>query len=135
MRNKLQKISKYRPSVLQGRLDLSAATKGTFSLTVEHPAEQLVFRILCAILVALFFAYLYFVSASILNIMADREAEASLAQIQTSIASLEQQYFALDEGVDQGIAASLGLEPLAGAHYVYVPGNAASAGPLASKEI
>jgi hypothetical protein len=134
MRNKLQKISKYRPSVLQGRLELAAA-HGRFSLTVEHPVEQLIFRTLCAILGLLVFAYLYFVSASILNIMAGREAEASLAQVQSAIASLEQQYFSLDESVDQSIASSLGLTPIAGTQYVYVPGNAASAGPLASKEI
>ena len=134
MRNKLQKISKYRPSALQGRLDLTAA-KGTFSLTIEHPTEQRIFRILCAILGVLLFAYLYFVSASILNIMADREAEASLARVQSAIASLEHEYFALSESVDQGIAASLGLTELENTHYVYVPGNAASAGPIASKEI
>jgi hypothetical protein len=134
MRNKLQKISKYRPSILQGRLELAAA-RGRFSLTVEHPAEQRIFHILCALLALLVVGYLYFVSASILNIMAGREAEASLAQVQSAIASLEQQYFALDEGINQSIASSLGLEPLDGAQYVYVPGNAASVGPLASKEI
>jgi hypothetical protein len=134
MRNKLQKISKYRPSVLQGRLEL-ATTHGRFSLSVEHPAEQRIFRILCALLAVLIAGYLYFVSASILNIMAGREAEASLAQVQSAIASLEQQYFALDEGVDQSIASSLGLTALKDTQYVYVPGNAASVGPLASKEI
>ncbi|HVU75680.1 MAG TPA: hypothetical protein VHD38_02515 [Candidatus Paceibacterota bacterium] len=134
MRNKLQKISKYRPSVLQGRLDL-AAGKGGFSLSIEHPAEQRVFRILCVVLAALLCGYLYFVSASILNIMAQREADSSLAQVQSSIASLEQEYFALDEHVDQSIASSLGLTSVSGTQYVYVPGNAASAGTLASKEI
>lgn len=93
------------------------------------------FRVLCGVLAVLLFGYLYFVSASILNIMAQREAEASLAQVQSTIASLEQEYFALDEHVDQSIASSLGLAPIEGAQYVYVPGNAASAGTLASKEI
>jgi hypothetical protein len=134
MRKKLQKISKYRPSILQGKIDFAGVPCG-FSFTVEHPAEQRVFRILCVLLGALLFCYLYFVSSSILNIMARKEASTSIAQIQSTIASLESQYFTLGKGVTEASASSLGLSPVKDTQYVYVPGNAASAGVVPAQAI
>lgn len=134
MKKSLQRISKYRPSLMQGRLDFAGARQ-SISLHMEHPLEQRVFQILCIALGVLIAGYLYFVSASVLNIMANREAESSIAAVQSSIASLETQYFALDKDVTPAMAQTLGLAPVADPQYVYVPGNAASAGTLATKAI
>jgi hypothetical protein len=133
MGTRIKKISKYRPSLFQGRLDFAAV--GGVSFSVEHPFERVAFRTLCVVLVALMCGYLYFVSASVLNIIARREADAKTAQLQGSIAQMEQQYFALSQTVDPQEASALGLAPLSNTQYVYVPGNAASAGSLASNAI
>ena len=130
MRNKFAKISRYRPSVFQAKMDFSAV-KNSFSLTAEHPAERIVFRALGAVLFVLLCGYFYFVSASVLNIIARKEADAKSASLQTSVAQMEQRYFALRDSVTPQEAASLGLSRVSDTQYVYVPGNAASAGTVA----
>lgn len=120
------KISKYKPSMLQSRLDFSAAGHDV-SLSLEHPMERMIARTLFALIVLSIFAYLYLVSASVLNVMARREADAQTVKYQSSIAQMESQYFALQKGVDESDAASLGLAPIKGTQYVYRPGNAAAA--------
>ena len=122
---KFLKISKYKPSVFQGRFDFSASAGA--SLTVEHPVERHVVRILSVVLVALICGYLYFVSASVLNVMSRRDALAHIAQIQGSIGGLEQQYFTLSHGVSPTAGAGLGLAPVSATHYVYRPGNVGAA--------
>lgn len=88
-------------------------------------------RSLGVLLGVLFVSYLYFVGASVLNIIARKEATAQTAALQSAIASMEQQYFALSQSVDSRTEAELGLSPVSGTHYVYRPGNAASAGVVA----
>lgn len=134
MGKKLQKISKYRPSLFQGSLHFVGGRQ-VISLSVEHPFESIVFRALVATLFLLLAGYLYFVSATVLNIMARKEADIESSRIQGSLAGLEQQYFALSQSVDEHVASSLGLSELKGADYVYVPGSTASAAGLARNEI
>ncbi len=135
MVKKLQKISRYRPSIFQGKLGLSDPPRAGMSLAMEHPVEAIVFRILCVALVCMLLGYLYFVSATVLNIIARKEANIEVAKIQGSLAGFEQQYFALSQGVDRTVAASLGLSSLESAQYVYVPGSTASAGALVGNEL
>lgn len=130
MRRKLAKISKYRPSVFQAKMDFSAVKEG-FSLTAEHPMERTVFRTFGIILFVLLCSYFYFVSASVLNIIARKEADTKSASLQTSVAQMEQRYFALRDSVTPQEATSLGLSRVKDMQYVYVPGNAASAGTVA----
>ena len=100
-------------------------------LAFEHPLERAAMRAMSAVLVILFLGYLYFVGASVLNIIARKEATAQTATLQSAIASMEQQYFALSQSVDSRTEVELGLSPVSGTHYVYRPGNAASAGSVA----
>ncbi|MFA7310178.1 MAG: hypothetical protein WC050_04720 [Candidatus Paceibacterota bacterium] len=100
-------------------------------LASEHPLEQQAMRALFALLVLLLCGYLYFVGASVLNIMARKEASAKTTNLQSAIAGMEQQYFALSQSVDASSAHALGLAPVTGTQYVYRPGNAASAGVVA----
>jgi hypothetical protein len=122
MKNRIQKISKHAPSIFQGKLDFAAAGRGA-SLSVEHPLERVAMSALALALVALIGGYLYFVSASVLNVMARREAIAQVAQIEGTIGGLEQQYFALSESVSPQLGAALGLSPARNTQYVYRPGT------------
>lgn len=71
--------------------------------------------------------YLYFVGASIFNVIARKEASAETTRLQSSIALMEQEYFALSEHVDESIAADLGLVAIDATQYVYKPGTAVAA--------
>ena len=122
----LLKISKYRPSIFQGKFD--------FSLSMEHPIERLIFRALTVFLIALVCGYLYFVSASVLNVIARKDALAQVAVIQGSIGGLEQQYFKLSQAVTPQSGQALGLSPVGQPKYVYRPGNVTSA-TIARNEI
>ena len=122
MTKKLLKISKYKPSILQGTFEFSAGSTPV-SLSLEHPRERFILRALGVTLAALICAYLYFVTASVLNVIASREAETQVSSIQSKIGSLEQQYLTLSQAADPQEGASLGLSPVEKTHYVYRPGN------------
>lgn len=99
-------------------------------LAVEHQAERLALSVLSIIVGLLFCSYLYFVGASVLNIIARKEADAQSLGIQGSVGVLEEQYFALSQSVTPQDAPSLGLAPVSQTAYVYRPGDAAVA-PIA----
>ncbi len=123
---KLKKISKYAPSALQGRLDFSAA-RASLSITAEHPYEGHLIRALLLVLAALACGYLYFVGASVLHIVARKEASAETVRLQSAIAGMEQEYFALSEEVDESVASGMGLVAVETTHYVYKPGTSVAA--------
>lgn len=127
MKKHLQKISRYRPSALQGTLQFEAA-RPRAHLANEHPWEPRARSILSIMLVILVAGYLYFVAASILNVIARTEALGEMQSTQSSIASLEQRYFALSQGVTPEEGAALGFSPVSHTSYVFRPGNAAVAG-------
>lgn len=119
------KISKYSPSIFQGKLDFSSAR--SVSVASEYPHEHALLRGLLVVLAALCVAYLYFVGASVLNVVARKEAVAESQRFQSSIATMEQQLFALSDSVDRSIAGVIGLQPIEGTAYVYTPGREAAA--------
>lgn len=122
MRTRIHKISKHAPSIFQGKLDFSTGRRGV-SLGVEHPFERTLVRVLSIALITLICGYLYFVSTSVLNVMARREVLAHVTKIQGAIGGLEQEYFALSQGVTPQTGRALGLTPLVQTQYVYRPGN------------
>jgi hypothetical protein len=125
MKEKIQKISKYRPSIFQARLDFSPGR--SFSLTVEHPHEQLVFRALAGTLVALGFSYVYFVGATILNVIARKETVRETAALETNVSKLERDYLVAAKAVTPRDGARLGLAPVTQSSFVYRPGATAVA--------
>ncbi len=133
MRTHIHKISKYAPSIFQGKFDFSSAPRGV-SLSLEHPGERVLLRILTVALVALMCGYLYFVSASILNVIARKEALSRVSVIQGSIGGAEQHYFELSSGISAQSGSSLGLAPIKTQDYVYRPGNVGAA-TIAANEI
>lgn len=118
---KLLKISKYNPSILQGKFEFNAGRERV-SLSLEHPRERFLLHILSVCLVALICLYLYFITASVLNVMARREALAQVNNLESSIGKAEQQYFALSQSVTPQQGADLGLVPTSNTQYVYRPG-------------
>ncbi|MEK7156713.1 MAG: hypothetical protein AAB790_02805 [Patescibacteria group bacterium] len=133
MRAHIHKISRYAPSIFQGKLDFSSVQRDV-SLSLEHPVERTLLRILSIILLAGICGYLYFVSASILNVIARKEALTRISVIQGSIGGLEQHYFKLSSGITPNSGETLGLAPIAKQHYVYRPGNVGAA-TIARNEI
>jgi hypothetical protein len=126
MTKKLLKISRYKPSILQGKFEFSAGSESV-SLSLEHPRERFILRALGITLAALVCAYLYFVTSSVLNVIASREALAQVNNIQGDIGSLERQYLALAQAADPQEAGALGLSPVEKTQYVYRPGNVETA--------
>ncbi|KKW24633.1 MAG: hypothetical protein UY74_C0026G0005 [Candidatus Kaiserbacteria bacterium GW2011_GWC2_52_8b] len=125
MSRNVLKISRHVPSVFQGSLDFSGGR--TFSLTIEHPLEPLLFRGLFGCLAFLLCLYLYFVTASVLNVIAREEASSRTAELQNSISHMEQNYFALLQDLKPQTGASLGLAPVSQTSYVHRPGATALA--------
>ncbi|OGG73638.1 hypothetical protein A3A40_01440 [Candidatus Kaiserbacteria bacterium RIFCSPLOWO2_01_FULL_54_20] len=134
MRARIQKISKYAPSIFQGKLDLSSARR-SFSLTVEHSAEPVLLRVLLAALALFACAYIYFVGATILNVIARKEAMAETASLTSAVSSLGREYFAASQGLGPDDGVRLGLSPVSNTVYLHRPGNAAAAATLESNEI
>lgn len=132
MGKRLQKISKYKPSALQGKFDFSPVA--SLSFHAEHSIERTVLRIVTFILIALACLYLYFVTASVLHVMARREALSKITAIQGSIGALEQHYFTLTEGLSASEGHTLGLAPVEETAYVYRPGTIGAA-TIARNEI
>ncbi len=121
MTKQVLKISKYKTSVLQGKFEFIAGSQAV-SIALEHPRERILTRVLGATLVVLFALYLYFVSASILNVMARREALVQIDTINGNIGMLEQHYLDLTSAITPQEGAKLGLAPVASTQYVYRPG-------------
>lgn len=126
------KISKYRPSLFQGTLNFSAS-RGA-SLTHEHPLERYLQNALLGTLVLLACLYLYFVTATVLNVIAREDALSNVARIEGFIGGLEQQHFALSESIDASSAQAVGLTEVSHTSYVYRPGNVGAA-TIARNEI
>lgn len=136
MHAKLKKISKYRPSVFQARLNLAeASAKPHVALAVEYPVERRILQALIGALIVLALGYFYFVSESVLNIMAQRTADNQSAQIQASIGSLENNYFALSQAITPQEGSDLGLVQVSVSDYVTRPTDIGIADSIPQNQI
>ena len=125
------RISKYRPSAQQGQMDFSVAR--AVSMTREHPLEARILKWLLIALAVLLAAYLYLVCASVLNVISRKEALQQVSDLQGSIGSLEQRYFALSQTITPQAGATLGLSPVSNPHYVYRAGHIGAANTSANE--
>lgn len=92
-------------------------------LAIEHPLEVTVLRVIIGVLGLCMCAYLYLVAASVLNVIAQKEAVSNSVQLESSIGKLEEQYFALSQDIIPSAGTSIGLAPITQTSYVYRPGN------------
>ncbi|RJQ35057.1 hypothetical protein C4556_00900 [Candidatus Parcubacteria bacterium] len=121
MGTRIHKISRYKPSIFQGSLRLSTE-RGGFSLTVEHPAERVLFKTLIAALALLTVGYVYFVSASVLNVIARKDAVRETASLESKVSLLERDYYAATAALTPSSGERLGLSPVSNTRYVHRPG-------------
>lgn len=89
------------------------------ALSLEMPYEQAIFRYLCIAVALIVLAYLYLVSASVLNVIAQREAAQGSSRIESNIGVLEGKYFSLSEAVTPAEASKLGLAKVTETSFVY----------------
>ena len=119
--NNMRKPKIHKPSIFQAQLKFPAS-RGTFALNSEHPLERAAFRALAAVLFILICGYLYFVVASVLNVIARKEAISRSTQLSSAIGAYERDYFAISEKVKPDAGAPLGLYPVSNTAYVHRPG-------------
>ena len=70
-----------------------------------------------------------------MGLLARKEALVGISNVQSSISSMEQNYFALAKGVTPSAGTGLGLAPVAHTAYVYRAGNTAAATTQGNTEI
>lgn len=104
--------------------------QATHSLSIRIdalPGEEHALRVLGVVLGACMCAYVGFVSFSIMNVIAYREAVAETESLRSELGLLEQEYFELSKGVHEERAVSLGLVPVSERSFVRMPGSLGSA--------
>lgn len=87
------------------------------------PSEETTTRLLCFMLLILVFAYVSFVSLSIVNVIARKEANDQATALRSVVGSLERDYFALSQTVGAANGDSLGLAPVSDTQYIHRPGS------------
>lgn len=97
--------------------------KKTSMLAIEHPYERTALRILIVAIIFCVALYLYFVTASVLNVMARKEARADAALLETRVGQLQEDYFALASIVTPEYSATIGLTDIEAPRFVYRLGN------------
>lgn len=102
--------------------------KKVHALAIEYQWEHTLLRALLIMLALLTCGYLYFVAASVLNVIAHKEADVRSTRIETSIGMLERQYFSLSQELTPETGNALGLSAITDQWYVYRHGNVGQAG-------
>lgn len=97
-------------------------------LVVEYQWERTLLRATLAMLMLLTLGYLYFVTASVLNVIAHREAVAHTTKIESEIGLLEQTYFSVSQTLTPETGSALGLSPITNQKFVYRHGTIGRAG-------
>jgi hypothetical protein len=89
--------------------------------------ERFVLHYLFCAIVLTMLGYAYFVSLSIFNVIAHKEAMAESDRLQSEVGQLEEEYFALSKEVTPALAAQLGMSPTKETAFVRRPGAVGSA--------
>lgn len=89
------------------------------ALSLELPHENSILRVLFIAIAAVIAMYLYLVSASVMNVMAQREADHTAAVLESDIGLLESEYFAINQKLTLAHAHKIGLRPIENETFVY----------------
>jgi len=103
-------------------MNFAVASRRGITLTAEHPAERMMLRILLSALLGLALAYLYFVGASVLNVIARKDAVRETAALGSAVSLLERDYYAATAAITPSSGERLGLSPVSSTRYVHRPG-------------
>lgn len=93
----------------------------TTILTMEHPLEPVFRKGLFAAFFVLVLLYLYLVFASVLNVIASKEASSNAARLEGVVGTREQEYLAMSQFVTPETGAEIGLAPVETPTYVVRP--------------
>lgn len=85
---------------------------------VAFAGESHMLQVLSILLALSVAAYLYFVGVSIMNVISNREASVESERLRSTVASLEEDYFALAKSISPGSAGNLQLTASAGTSFV-----------------
>lgn len=86
------------------------------------PREESAIRLLGFALAMLVFVYVTFVSLTIVNVIARKEAGDQATALRAVVGQLERDYFAFSDGVTEDNGSALGLSPVSDTDFVYRPG-------------
>jgi hypothetical protein len=90
------------------------------------PGEQYLLHFLILGILLSIAGYTYFVSLSIFNVIAHKEAIAASEKLQSEVSLLEQDYFELTKSITPAIAANHGMTQTADTTFVRKPGAVGS---------
>lgn len=96
-------------------------------LHMSLPLEERAVQILSFVLACLVVGYVVFVSMSVVNVIASKEAGDSMAAIRASVSELEHDYFLLSDTVTADSGVALGLAPVSKTNYVSRTGTVGAA--------
>lgn len=82
-----------------------------------------IFWLEVSLIALLFVAYVYFISASIVNVVLRQEATVEIATIHSRISELEADYFSRKQSVDAQFATEEGFTALSATHYITSSGG------------
>jgi len=94
------------------------ATALTIPLVQEYEFEKRMRNSVLIMIGLCAFGYVYFVSTSVLNIIARKDAHTQIAQLESTIGSLESEYFSLSSAISEDNAQSMGLVPVSSKNFV-----------------
>lgn len=89
-----------------------------YALTHEHAWEARARHLLVACTLIMAVGYVYCVAASILNVIARKEADTRAIALTASIAELEERYVALSATIHEEAVLAHGLSSLNAKHFV-----------------
>ncbi|MDO8520604.1 MAG: hypothetical protein Q7S52_00650 [bacterium] len=85
--------------------------------------DRKIFWILAGVGAAALFAYIYFISISVLAVVGRKEAELRLGRVSAVVANLESQYAVLDRSIDLSAAEKEGFHEISQPRYVSPAGR------------
>lgn len=91
-------------------------------LHTAFPREETLIRSLGAMIAVLAICYITFVSMSIVNVIARKEALDTMTETRSNVAQLEHDYFDLTERLSASRGSDLGLSPTSHVAFVHRPG-------------
>lgn len=87
-------------------------------LTQLHAHDRKIFWGVAGIGAITLFAYIYFVSASVLAVIGRKEAELRAGRVSANVAQLESEYATLGQNIDLLMAEAQGFREVLRPHYV-----------------
>ncbi len=96
-------------------------------LHMSLPLEERAVQALSLTIACLVVGYIVFVSMSVVNVIASKEATDKISALRASVSQLENDYFALSDTVTAESGVALGLAPVSKTNYVSRTGTVGAA--------